>query len=172
VAQYAEGRRIVSYFPLGEVQDGDKKKSQWLWTTIADGVHPYDFDSFRVFTWSLRRHRYETAHIERNIHGYAPVLLKKVELSMGNGRAATTGQYPGFSICLENKEGQRVRRDYAFLMNVVRFASDGACETAARLETQVAQSPLPVAPEQQTTESLGQRFRKRLKALTRGWFRG
>ena len=91
---------------------------------------------------------------------------------MGNGKTATTGQYPGFSICLENKEGQRVRRDYAFLMNVVRFAGDGACETVAPLETQVAQSPLSVAPEQQTTESLGQRLRKRLKALTRGWFRG
>jgi len=172
VAQYAEGRRIVSYFPLGEVEDGDKKKSEWLWTTVAEGVHPYDFDGFRVFIWSLRRHRYETAYIARNIHGYAPVLLKKVELSMGNGKTATTGKYPGFSICMENKEGQRVRRDYAFLMNVVRFAGESACEAVAPVETKVAQAPLPMAPEQQTTEGLGQRLRKRLKALTRGWFHG
>ena len=35
VAQYAEGHRIVSYFPLGDVQNGDQKKTIWLWTTIG-----------------------------------------------------------------------------------------------------------------------------------------
>ena len=34
VAQYAEGHRIVSYFALGETQDGDQKKTTWLWTTV------------------------------------------------------------------------------------------------------------------------------------------
>src|SRR5262249_30761200 len=34
VAQYAEGRRICSYFPLGETRDGDKVKPSWLWTTV------------------------------------------------------------------------------------------------------------------------------------------
>jgi len=52
VAQYAEGHRIVSYFALGEIADGDQKKQQWLWTTIGGGTQPYDFDSFRVFVWS------------------------------------------------------------------------------------------------------------------------
>ena len=36
VAQYAEGKRIVSYFPLGTVQDDDKKKNIWLWTTTTE----------------------------------------------------------------------------------------------------------------------------------------
>ena len=81
VAQYAEGKRIVSYFPLGEIQDGDKKKKIWLWTTTADSKQPWDFDSFRVFVWSLKRHRYETGYIERNLKGYAPVLLKEVEIA-------------------------------------------------------------------------------------------
>ena len=67
VAQYAEGHRITSYFALSDVRDGDAVKHNWLWTTIASGDHPYDFDSFRVFTWSLRRHRYETAYIQRNV---------------------------------------------------------------------------------------------------------
>src|SRR5262249_53631159 len=78
VAQYAEGHRIVSYFALGEIADADTKKKIWLWTTTTDSHAPWDFDSFRVFTWSLRRHRYETAYIERNIKGYAPVLVREI----------------------------------------------------------------------------------------------
>jgi hypothetical protein len=140
VAQYAEGRRIVSYFPLGEVQDGDQKKQDWLWTTIGSGIHPYDFDSFRVFIWSLRRHRYETAYIERNLHGYAPVLLKTVELS--NSKGDSSAKYPGFSVCFEKSDGQRYRREYAFLSNVVRSAGEGPCEAPAS-ETVPAQATLP-----------------------------
>ena len=37
-----------------------------------DGL-PYDFQSFRIFTYVVRRHRYETALIERNIEGYYPI---------------------------------------------------------------------------------------------------
>ena len=70
VAQYAEGRRITSYFPLGETRDGKIVKPNWLWTTVEHGLQPYDFDSFRVFVWSLRHHRYETGHIERNLKGF------------------------------------------------------------------------------------------------------
>src|ERR1039458_2667330 len=57
VARYAEGHRIVSYFSLGEVRDGDQTRHEWLWTTSQGGAQAYDFDSFRVFVWSLRRHR-------------------------------------------------------------------------------------------------------------------
>lgn len=120
VAQYAEGKRIVSYFPLGEVQDDDRKKNIWLWTTTTDSKQPWDFDSFRVFSWSLRRHRYETAYIERNLKGYSPVLLKQVDLTSKTGAS----KYPGFSICLEKKDGQRVRREYALLGVAIRFAGD------------------------------------------------
>ena len=57
VAQYAEGRRITSYFPLGETKDGNTVKKSWLWTTVEHGLAPYDFDSLRVFIWNSRRHR-------------------------------------------------------------------------------------------------------------------
>ena len=110
VAQYAEGKRIVSYFPLGIIEDGELKKHIWLWTTTSDSKQPWDFDSFRVFVWSLRRHRYETAYIERNLQGYSPVQLKEVEMASKSG----TTKSPGFSICVE-KNGQRVRREYALL---------------------------------------------------------
>jgi hypothetical protein len=127
VAQYAEGHRITSYFPLDDVRDGDQVKHDWLWTTSSG--NGYDFDSFRVFIWSLRRHRYETSFIQRNVEGYFPVLLRKVEMSStakARGDAATS--YPGFSVCLEGDNGQRIRRNYAFIVNVVRFAGEQACE--------------------------------------------
>jgi len=128
VAQYAEGRRIVAYFSLGAVQDGDVKKDIWIWTTVGDSRPPYDFDSFRVFIWSLRRHRYETAYIERNIEGYEPVLLDQIGYA-GAGRVrGETVKYPGFSICMRKKDGSLVRRDYVLLTNIVRFAGEKSCE--------------------------------------------
>jgi len=174
VAQYAEGRRIVSYFPLGEVQDGDEKKHNWLWTTIGAGNQPYDFDSFRVFIWSLRRHRYETAYIERNLRGYAPVLLREVELSTAaKGKGAAAAKYPGFAVCTEKQAGPRHLREFAFLGNIVRYVGEKPCE-APPPATQKAPGPgvLPGAAEAQPQpgETLSQRFRRRLRGLVRNWF--
>jgi hypothetical protein len=83
VAQYAEGKRITSYFPLAGVQDGGTTKHHWLWTTMNEGLQPYQFDSFRVFIWSLKRQRFETAYIERNLKGYYPTLLHTVTMPSG-----------------------------------------------------------------------------------------
>jgi uncharacterized protein YgiM (DUF1202 family) len=170
VAQYAEGHRIVSYFSLGEVQDGDQKKHDWLWTTIGDGTRSYDFDSFRVFIWSLRRHRYETAYIERNVHGYAPVLLKQVELA--NAKGTSTAKYPGFSVCLEKSDGQRWRREYAFLENVVRFAGEKPCEAHSE-EAVIAQSALPGTSQEPAAAGSGTKLAGlagRVRDRFRRWF--
>ena len=171
VAQYAEGHRIVSYFSLGKVDDEDAKKDIWLWTTIGS-AGPYDFDSFRVFIWSLRRHRYETAYIERNLKGYSPVLLQDVELSSGGkGKIpATAAKYGGFSVCTEKKDGQRYRREYALLGNIVRLAGESPCEAPMPVSDLIAlkppASPSAAQPEtQQPSESFAQRARKRLKSL-------
>lgn len=177
VAQYAEGHRIVSYFPLGWVEDGGQKKDIWLWTTISSSGEAYDFDSFRVFVWSLKRHRYETAYIEKNLKGYAPVLLKQVDYGRTgpSRRAAAPAQYPGFSICEEKRDGQRRRREYAVLTNVVRFAGEYPCEAAAPLEiaqASAAEEPAAPAGRPAPREGLAQRFRKKVKALTRRWFGG
>jgi hypothetical protein len=177
VAQYAEGHRIVSYFPLGEVRDGDQTKQQWLWTTIVGGAQPdYDFDSFRVFVWSIRRHRYETAYIERNVRGHSPVLLKEVELPTGSRRSQTAaGRYPGFSICEEKADGQRRRRDYAFLTPAVRFAGEHDCEAAEPLLVQASAPALAstgpqAAPAAPKAESLAERAKRKWGALTQRWF--
>ena len=110
VAQYAEGHRITSYFSLGEVRDGDAVKQNWLWTTIAKGGERYEFDSFRVFVWSLRRHRYETAYIERNVTGYFPVEVHTVTVGSRKGSYDS----PGFSVIIDNQDGQPEKRTYAF----------------------------------------------------------
>lgn len=171
VAQYAEGHRIVSYFSLGEVQDGDAKKNIWLWTTIGS-PGAYDFDSFRVFVWSLRRHRYETAYIERNLQGHSPVLLEQVDLG-ARGKGAS-GKYPGFSVCTTARDGALRRRSFALLENTVRYAGDRACEAAAPLVADAAAPPAAAAragaeplPEEPAAESLFERLKRRVRAIAR-----
>ena len=147
VAQYAEGRRIVSYFPLGTVTDGDQTKKIWLWTTTGGGSHPYDFDNFRVFIWSVRHHRYETSYIQRNVVGFSPVTLETVTFA--------GAQYPGFSVCVEKKDGVRYRQQFALLSNVIRFAGERPCETQGQTQELAAAgaaksgngpAPNPTAP--------------------------
>jgi uncharacterized protein YgiM (DUF1202 family) len=83
VAQYAEGKRITAYFELGTVKDEEKGlKHHWLWTTLA-GNDPVDFDSWRVFIWNLRRHRYETSYRQRDLAGYFPVQVDPAEGKSG-----------------------------------------------------------------------------------------
>jgi hypothetical protein len=165
VAQYAEGHRIVSYFSLGEVRNGDETKPTWLWTTIGEGAGPYDFDSIRVFVWSHRRHHYETAYIERNLKGYAPVLLQEVAFSVGGQVKGEGVKYPGFSICIEKNDGQRYRREYALpTAEIVRFAGEHSCEAGA---APAGAAPAPGAPP---TESFTARVKKRLHAITGRWF--
>ena len=174
VAQYAEGHRIVSYFSVGEVLDGGEKKPTWLWTTIGAGNQPYDFDSFRVFVWSHRRHHYETAYIERNLKGYAPVLLKEVEFPQRANVKGEAIENPGFSICIEKKDGQRYRLEYALpTPEKVRFAGEHLCEASGA--PVLATVKAPASPPSATgpappAETFVQRAKKRLRAITRRWF--
>ncbi len=163
VAQYAEGHRIVSYFSLGQLSDHDERKTIWLWTTVASGVHDYDFDSFRVFVWSFRHHRYETSHVERNLEGYLPVLAKP---SGADGQTA-----PGFSLCVVNRAGHRVRREYVLSSGRIRLASEGDCPATPPVYTPPAASGAaaaagvpPTAPA--APQSFWERLKNRWKALT------
>ena len=85
IAQYSEGQRIVAAFKLDEVTDGEKKVPEYLvlLTDNKDGM-PYDFNQIRIFTWNLRRHRYETAYREHDLNGVLPVTLG--EQDFGNSR--------------------------------------------------------------------------------------
>jgi len=175
VAQYAEGHRITSYFSLAEVRDGDQVKHDWLWTTAGSGDHPYDFDSFRVFTWNLRRHRYETAFVQRNIEGYFPVLKLPVKFAPPAARGATPAgmEYPGFAVCIGSEDGARVRRSYAFISPIVRFAGQQPCEISGGIlaSSRADAVPGPGAPTSPAPQAGAASLYTRLKALAKKLFK-
>lgn len=167
VAQYAEGHRIVSYFAIGSVQDEGEKKNTWLWTTIGGSGQPYDFDSLRVFVWSSRRRRYETAYVMHNLQGYEPVLIRDVQYGGGKGTGVSAGKYPGFSVCVQKRDGEKSRQEFVVLGNVVRFAGEQPCQAATPILPQNPASPAPATPAGVSTqnESWLRRLKNRLHRI-------
>ena len=123
VAQYAEGKNITSFFELGEVYDAEKGvKRNWLWTTLS-GPLPYDFDSWRVFLWNARRHRYETSYRQRDLEGYFPVHVDPAET--GRGRT--------FELITKDKDGKLRKRRYSFDGTLVHLlGTEDYTRTAAK----------------------------------------
>lgn len=79
IAGYAEGQRMVGAYPLTTVDDPESKfpngqvpEYVTVLSPYKDGL-PYDFDQVRIFTWNVKKHRYETAYRQRNLQGYLPV---------------------------------------------------------------------------------------------------
>jgi SH3-like domain-containing protein len=126
IAQYAEGQRIVAAYLLNRVQDADKSVAQYLTlvTDNKDGM-PYDFNQIRVFTWNLKRHRYETAYRERNLFGMLPVSTDTEDFGK-------EGAQPTFTIRAQNDEGQMVEKKYRLAGPIVRrVTNEGQTETAS-----------------------------------------
>ncbi len=114
IAQYAEGQRFVAFFVLNEVQDGDKKVPQYLCvlTDPHDGL-PFDFDQIRVFTWNLRKHRYETAYREHGLTGVLPVAVT-------NESFDKEGTLPVFILRVRDDAGNISERKYKLNTPIVR----------------------------------------------------
>jgi hypothetical protein len=118
VAQYAEGQRIQAAFVLNTVQDevkGATPQYLVLLNENKDGI-PYDFNQVRVFTWNLKRHRYETGYREHFIIGYFPVKVSTE--SFGK-----EGVMPVFTIRKQNTDGSISERKYRVIGNIVRQVS-------------------------------------------------
>jgi SH3-like domain-containing protein len=113
IAEYAEGQRIVAFFVLDQVQDGDKKVAQYLTvlTEPKDGL-PFDFNQIRVFTWNVRRHRYETAYRER-MEGVLPVTITQENFDK-------EGMLPVFVVRVKDDSGNVVERKYKLNTPIVR----------------------------------------------------
>lgn len=79
VGQYAEGQRIVGAYILMKVTDPEADFPNHQVPEYVTAMSPpksglpFDFDQIRVFTWSVKRHRYETAFRVRPIQGFLPV---------------------------------------------------------------------------------------------------
>jgi SH3-like domain-containing protein len=114
IAQYSEGQRIVAYFVLNQVADQDKQVPQYLvlYTENKDGLS-WDFDQARVFSWNLKRHRYETAYRERKLVGVFPV-------TVGSADFGKEGVLPTFTLRVKNDEGKTVERNYKMNGPMVR----------------------------------------------------
>jgi SH3-like domain-containing protein len=114
VAQYAEGQRIVACFELNQVADGDKKVPQYLMllSEPKDGL-PFDYDQARVFTWNVRRHRYETAYRERKLNGILPV-------TVGHEDFGKEGDLPTFVLRVQDATGNATDRKYKMNTPIVR----------------------------------------------------
>ena len=114
IAQYAEGQRIVAFFVLNEAIDGDKKVSQYLvlLTEPRDGM-PFDFNQARVYTWNVRRHRYETAYREHNLDGFLPATVTQENFDK-------EGTLPVFVLRLKDNSGNIAERKYKLNTPIVK----------------------------------------------------
>jgi SH3-like domain-containing protein len=107
IGGYSEGQKIVGAYVLTKVYDPesslpDKLVPEYVSVTNAykDGL-PYDFDQVRVFTWNVKKHRYETAYRQRNIEGYLPVTVSESRTGQGQ-------PIPEFSITVATSDAVKV----------------------------------------------------------------
>ena len=114
IAQYAEGQRSVAFFVLNQVNDGDKKVPQYLvvLTQPKDGL-PFDYDQLRVFTWNVKRHRYETAYREHGLNGFLPITISQENFDK-------EGTLPVFILRVQDDNGNLTERKYKLNTPMVR----------------------------------------------------
>jgi hypothetical protein len=118
IAQYGEGQRFIGAWVLAKVTDPqaatpDRQIPEFLTVTapLSSGL-PFDFDEVRVFTWSTRHHRYETAFMLHPIQGFLPVKIGSQTPVSAQGktsgkasnRATLPGSVPTFSFVIAGSQ--------------------------------------------------------------------
>jgi hypothetical protein len=73
---------------------------------------PFDFNQIRVFTWNVKRHRYETAYRER-MEGVLPVTISQENFDK-------EGLLPVFVIRVKDDSGNVTERKYKLNTPIVR----------------------------------------------------
>jgi len=128
------GQRFVAFFVMDEVQDanregGNKTDARPNTPQKADGLSkvreylcilteprdglPYDYDQVRVFTWNIKRHRYETAYREHGVDGVLPVTVAKEDFDK-------EGTLPVFILRVKDDTGKVSERKYKLNTPIVR----------------------------------------------------
>jgi len=109
IGQYAEGQRIVGAYVIAKVNDSEanvpnNQVSEYV-TALSppkSGL-PFDFDQIRVFTWSVKHHRYETAFRLRPIQGYFPLRI--------TSQPGPSGTEPVFSFLISSSANVSIDPD-------------------------------------------------------------
>jgi hypothetical protein len=92
---YAEGQRIVGSYVIAKVHDDEATTTDQMvpeYLTVLSPPKsglPFDFDQVRLFTWSVKKHRYETAFRLHPIQGFLPIRI--------SSQPAPGGSAPVFS---------------------------------------------------------------------------
>ena len=116
LTRYAEGQKFVGAYVLTTVHDEDAPgavKDVPVFLAVMAPYKaglPYDFDQVRVFTWSVKMHRYETGFREKNIEGFLPVQVMKMKDPGGKSVMAQT-ELPAFTYHVLSAESGPVLPD-------------------------------------------------------------
>ena len=114
IGQYAEGQRVMAFFVLNQLDDLNKQVPQYLVALNEphDGM-PFDYNQVRVFTWNLKRHRYETAYRERKLEGVLPIRVGEQDFEK-------EGKLPIFVVRVKDDAGNVDVRTYKLNGVIVR----------------------------------------------------
>ena len=145
IAQYAEGQRIVGAYVIARVNDPEATGTNHAIPEYVAALSPpksgllFDFDQIRLFTWSLKHHRYETAYRLHPIQGYLPVRI--------TSEPAPGGTEPVFSFQISGSPDVAIDPD----TGIARPAKLRTISYALR-ETQVRRvgadmAPIPITHE-------------------------
>ena len=115
IAQYSEGYTYAAVKTINRVQDSFAGQINWY--VVGErkpGLDPHvDFSGIRVFTWNLKKHRYETAFRTKDLRGVYP-------LEIGQ-----EGVNPTFRIYEMGDNGaQKSPRDFVMYGVIVREKKD------------------------------------------------
>ena len=103
-------------------------------TEPHDGL-PYDYDQIRVFTWNVRKHRYETAYREHGLNGVLPVTVTSENFDK-------EGTLPVFILRVKDDAGNVSERKYKLNTPIVRrVLAPGEQKQAPKPPTQASAAP-------------------------------